>query len=321
MSSVLVTGATGFVGRHLVQRLLAHGHGVIASCRSSTASQDLTHPRLKTVCIGDLANIDDWSGAELKGVDVVIHIAARVHVQDENFGTELERYREINTRATKILAEKAAKKGVKRFIFLSSIKVNGEETRGAPFKANDQVCPQCPYGVSKAEAEQLLRSVAETTGLEIVIIRPPLVYGPGVKANFQHLIRWVRKGYPLPFGAVNNRRSFVSVFNLVDLILTCMSHPSARNEVFLVSDGESISTGNLIRRMSESQARKIWLPRVSIWILKGAGLLTRKSAAIQRLCGDLEVDIEKTQKLLGWSPRFTMGETLRAIAVNSRESA
>jgi nucleoside-diphosphate-sugar epimerase len=213
------------------------------------------------------------------------------------------------------LAEAAAAAGVRRFIFISSIKVNGEATLpGAPYTAEAQPAPADPYGISKLEAEQGLRALAADTGLEVVIIRPPLVYGPGVKANFLSMMRWLHKGVPLPFGAIHNRRSLVALDNLVDLLVTCIDHPGAANQTFLVSDGEDLSTSELLRRMGFALGRPARLLPIPSRLLDVAAAMLGKTALAQRLCGSLQVDIGKTRELLNWSPPVGVDEALRKTA-------
>jgi nucleoside-diphosphate-sugar epimerase len=214
--------------------------------------------------------------------------------------------------ATLHLARQAAQAGVKRFIFVSSIKVNGELTRqGRPFTECDPPDPQDPYGISKIEAEQGLRQVAADTGMEVVIIRPPLVYGPGVKANFAALMRAVKKGMPLPLGAIHNQRSLVALDNLVDFIVTCITHPKAGNQTFLISDGQDLSTAELVRGLAEAAGTSARLLPVPVWGLEWAGRLVGKGEAVQRLCGNLQIDSSKARTLLGWKPKVSVTEGLR----------
>jgi nucleoside-diphosphate-sugar epimerase len=213
------------------------------------------------------------------------------------------------------LARQAAEAGVRRFIFISSIKVNGEGTPlGAPYRADAQPQPADPYGISKMEAEQGLRALAGETGMEVVIIRPTLVYGPGVKANFLNMMRWLHKGVPLPFGAIHNRRSLVALDNLVDLIVTCIEHPAAANQTFLVSDGEDLSTTELLRRMATALGAPAHLLPVPSWLLEAGATMLGKKALSQRLCGSLQVDISKTRELLGWTPPLSVDAALRKTA-------
>ena len=258
---------------------------------------------------------EDWSDA-LIGVSVVVHCAARVHVMNDESADPLEEFRRVNVHGTLRLASQAAAAGAKRFVFLSSIKVNGEQTQfGEPFTADQQPNPGDPYGVSKMEAEVGLRALAWETGMEVVIIRPPLVYGPGVKANFLTMMRWLRRGLPLPLGAVTgNRRSLVALDNLIDLIVTCIDHPAAANQIFLVSDRESLSTDALLRRMGVALGRPARLIPVPVSLLQLGATLLGKSAVAQRLCGSLEIDMSKTRELLGWVPPVSADEGFRRTA-------
>ena len=251
----------------------------------------------------------------MAGVQIVIHAAARVHVMSESSADPLAEFRKVNVDGTLNLARQAVAAGVRRFIFVSSIKVNGEGTEpGKPYKADDAPAPVDPYGISKLEAEHGLLALAAETGMEVVIIRPVLVYGPGVKANFRSMMNWLNKGIPLPLGSIRNKRSLVALDNLVDLIVTCIEHPAAANQVFLVSDGEDLSTTELLRRMGAALGKPArLLPLPGAW-LNGAACLLGKGAIAQRLCGSLQVDIEKTRRLLGWTPPVTVDEALRKTA-------
>jgi UDP-glucose 4-epimerase len=251
----------------------------------------------------------------LIGQDVVIHCAGRAHVMHEHAADPLVEFRAVNLHGTLNLARQAAAAGVKRFIFLSSIKVNGEQTpQGKPYREDDTAAPLDPYGISKKEAEQGLLALAASTGMEVVIIRPVLVYGPGVKANFLSMMRWLQRGVPLPLGAIHNQRSLVALDNLVDLICVCMTHPAAANQVFLVSDGEDLSTTELLRRMARALNRPARLLPVPGFLLQsGAALLGRRALA-QRLCGSLQVNIDKTRQLLGWAPPVSVDEALADAA-------
>jgi len=291
--SLLITGGTGFVGKALVQRL---------------EDQPVR-----------LATRDDWAGwhKALAGITTVLHLAARVHVMHDTTADPLAAFRAVNVEGTLNLVRQAAASGVRRFVFISSVKVNGEATLpGRSFTADDAPAPLDPYGVSKMEAEQGLRQIAAQTGMEIVIIRPPLVYGPGVKATFLAMMRWLNKGIPLPLGAICNKRSFVALDNLVDLIVTCIDHPAAVNQTFLVSDGEDISTTQLLRRMGDALGKPARLLPVPVWMLEAGAALLGKHDLSQRLCGNLQVDISKAKDLLGWTPPVSMDEGLRATAAH-----
>ncbi len=307
---ILVTGATGFVGSALVRELLGRGAMTRASVRNEHAH---VPGGCEAVRVADLSPTTDWREA-LDGVSTVVHLAARVHVMNDQAADPLAEFRLVNVQGTLNLATQAAAAGVKRFIFISSIKVNGEETiLGRPFFADDQPAPHDPYGVSKMEAEQGLRELATRSGMEFVVIRPPLVYGPGVKANFRAIMDWVERGIPLPLGAIHNARSFVSVANLVSLIEICIDHPAAANQVFLVSDGEDVSTTQLLTRMGTAMGRPARLiPVPSVLLKLGAGMAGRRQIA-QRLCGSLQVDISKTRNTLGWYPPLSLDQGLKAV--------
>ena len=276
---------------------------------------DRWHGKCPVVEVGDIGPDTDWTSA-LIGIESIIHTAARVHITNELSLDPLTDFRRVNVDGTLGLARQAAKAGVKKFIFLSSIKVNGEFTKdGEPFTEESPLCPEDSYGISKLEAEQGLRNIAEISDMKIIIIRPVLVYGPGVKGNFLSLIRLIKLGIPLPFGAINNARSFIALDNLIDFILVCLNHPVAENKTFIVSDGEDISTLELIQILSSAvkvKSRIIPIP-ISI-ILFVARLLGRVDIA-RRLCCNLQVDISKAEKLLGWTPPMNIRDGLvRAIA-------
>jgi nucleoside-diphosphate-sugar epimerase len=313
--TTLVTGANGFVGSALCARLRSDFTPVRGAVRTSNSQA----AGVQDIPICSVALDTDWTSA-LKNVGYVVHLAARVHIMNDTNTDPLAEFRRVNVEGTVNLARQAATAGVKRFIFLSSVKVNGEFTQpNSPFTAADTPSPMDPYGVSKYEAEQALREIAAETGMEVVIIRPPLVYGPGVKANFESMMRWLARGVPLPLaGVTENRRSLVALDNLVHLIFTCLRHPAAANQTFLVSDGEDLSTAALLRRMGEAQGSPARLFYAPVSVLELGAAILGKHSIYHRLCGSLQVDIRKTRDLLGWSPKVTVDEGLRRAAAGFR---
>ncbi len=312
MTKVLITGLNGFVGKTLGNELVTRGFIVNGAVRS-LAPIDFADT-ISTFVIKGIDSETDWQKA-LEGVDVVIHLAARVHVMKDTAIDPLAEFRRVNVDGTLNLARQAFEADVKRFIFISSIKVNGEGTvLGYPYTAEDQPAPVDPYGISKREAEDALRQLANDTGMELVVIRPPLIYGPGVKANFQSMMRWLDKGIPLPLGAIHNQRSLVALDNLIDLIITCIHHPAAANQTFLAGDGEDLSTSELLQRMSAALGKKAWLLPVPMFLLVWGARMLGKQAMVQRLCGSLQVDISKTCDQLDWMPPIKVDEALRKTA-------
>jgi nucleoside-diphosphate-sugar epimerase len=307
---MLITGFNGFIGSALAQESVQRGMQVRGVVRSSCAFLS----GFETSSVDTIDGETDWS-LLLQDSEVVIHLAARVHVMSDSAVNPLVEYRKVNTDGALNLARQAVAAGVRRFVFLSSIKVNGESTSlSQPFKANDIPNPQDPYAVSKYEAEQGLLEIAGKSDMDVVIIRPPLVYGPGVKANFLTMMRWLQKGIPLPLGAIHNQRSLVALDNLVDLIITCLDHPAAANQVFLAGDGEDLSTPELLRRLGLAMGKPARLLPVPVPLLQaGASLLGRRDMA-QRLCESLQVDISKARNLLGWNPPTSVDEGLRRTA-------
>ena len=305
---VITIGATGFIGQALHTRLHLSSHIPIATTRAAQSNVNSTS---KSVVVSDINATTKWGDA-LHGIDAVVHLAARVHVMSDRSHDPLMEFRRVNTDGTLNLAQQAAAAGVRRFIYLSSIKVNGEATNhGCPFTPNDLAAPQDPYGISKHEAEVGLRAIARTTGMQVVIIRPTLVYGAGAKGNFKSLMKLVARGLPLPLASIDNRRSLVGIDNLVDFIITCLEHPAAANETFLVSDGEDLSTPDLIRRMARAMDRSARLLPVPKSVLMAAAAMLGKRDMVQRLCGSLQVDISKARALLGWNPPVSVDEGLR----------
>ncbi|MDY7565979.1 SDR family oxidoreductase [Pseudomonas sp. RTC3] len=314
---VLITGASGFVGSRLLTVLCTKDSYEIGAATRRDFFECPASVRVSRVT--GLSPDTDWTEAT-RGVEVVVHTAARVHVMNDTFADPLAEFRKINVEGTLNLARQAVAAGVKRFVFVSSIKVQGELTLpGRAFSADDSPAPVDPYGVSKQEAEVGLRRLAAETGIEVVIIRPVLVYGPGVKANFLSMMRWLDKGIPLPFGAINNHRSLVALDNLVDLIVTCIEHPNAANQTFLVSDGEDLSTTELLLRMSQALGKSPRLLPIPSWVLKNAANWLGKTELSQRLCGSLQVDISKTRSVLGWTPPVSINEALKKTAVHFQE--
>lgn len=311
---VLLTGASGFLGAAAWLALQRRGAVVRPVFRTQTSALRSGGGGESAVIGLSLDASTDWTQI-LVGMDAVVHAAARVHVMHDTATDPLTEFRRVNVQGTLRLARQAAAAGVRRFIFISSIKVNGEATApGVPFFADDLPVPLDPYGVSKMEAEQGLRDIAAETGMEVVIVRPPLVYGPGVKANFQAMMRWLARGIPLPLGAIDNRRSLVALGNLVDLIVTCIDHPAAANQTFLVSDGEDLSTTQLLQRMGQALGQPARLVPVPPALLRLGAALFGRPAVAQRLCGSLQVDISKTRQLLGWAPPLSVDEGLKKAA-------
>jgi len=304
------------VGRALCTKATACDLVIKGAVRSAQALP----ANVTSVSIGTIDARTNWSYA-LQGMNVVIHLAARVHVMLDHSSDPLQEFRKINVNGTLNLAKQAVLAGVQRFVFISSIKVNGESTPlGQPFHADDAAMPVDAYGISKREAEDALRQLADETGMEVVIIRPPLVYGAGVKANFYSMMRWLDKGIPLPLGAIHNQRSLVALDNLVDLIITCIDHPAAANQTFLVSDGDDLSTSELLRRTASALGQSAKLLSVPVWLLQtGASLLGKRTVA-QRLCGSLQLDITKTRQLLNWTPPVSVDDALHKTAQYYRSS-
>ena len=306
-SGILVVGASGFVGRSVVRDLLKRGRRVLAAARDPQGLPAAA----EFVPLADLTQpLADWGwGALLASVDAVVYLAARVHVMNDTHPDPLQAYRAVNRDAAVALARAAAQQGVRRFVYLSSVKVNGEAS-ARPLTEEDAPHPTDPYGISKLEAEEALLDLGNQTGLEVVVLRPPLVYGPGVKANFMALARAAGRGLPLPIGAVRNRRSMIYVENLADLIAVVLSHPAAAGQIFSATDGQDLSTAEMTRQLAEAQGRTPRLPAVPVALLALLGRLTGRTAVIQRLTGSLQLSTAKAQDLLGWTPPYPVWQAL-----------
>ena len=299
--NILLTGSSGFLGSRLLKLIPSAFYTELLVRKTLLEYSENQY-------ISNIDNKSDFSAA-LINKDAVIHCAARAHIMNDDSIEPLVEFREVNTHGTLNLAKQAAAAGVKRFIFISSIKVNGEATLGYPFTAFDEHKPEDFYGISKSEAEVGLRAIAEESGMEVVIIRTPLVYGPGVKANFAALMYIVNKKIPLPFGLIkSNKRSLVYVDNLVDLIIACLDHPNAANQTFLVSDAHDLSTTEMVKLMAKVQGVKPWLLPFPVWKLKLLGKITGKSDIISRLTDSLQVDITHTRETLDWTPPYSIEE-------------
>lgn len=316
-TTVLITGASGFVGRQLCAEAMQRGLHVIGASRGAGNMPSC----VRSVAVGEINGETNWEPA-LVGVDVVVHLAARVHVMKDVAVDPLAEFLKVNQQGTERLARQAARAGVKRLVYVSSIKVHGENSRnnccghdgGGRFVESDTPHPLDPYGMSKWQAEQSLHRIAGETGLEIVIIRPPLVYGPEVKGNIAHMLGVLSKRIPLPFASVNNRRSLLYVGNLADAIITCMSHPDAAGQTYLLSDGEDVSTPELLRELAAGMGVPVYLfpcPPKLLWL---AGKLTGRTQQLERLLGSLQVDSDKIRNDLNWVPPYSLRHGLRATA-------
>jgi nucleoside-diphosphate-sugar epimerase len=306
---VLVTGASGFVGSAVLRQLAGHGWPVRAALRRS-AAEPAGAPGVQVTRVGDLGPDTDWRDA-LQDMQGVVHCAARVHVLRETSSDPLAAFRHANVQGTLALARQAVQAGARRFVFISSIGVNGAETTTRAFSADDAPAPHSPYAVAKHEAEQALQALAAETGLELVVIRPPLVYGPGAPGNFARLLRAVQRGLPLPLGAVHNQRSLVALPNLADLVETCLVHPTAAGQTFLVSDGEDLSTTALLQAVGAALGRPARLLPIPASVLVGVARMLGRPQLAQQLCGSLQVDIGKTRRLLGWAPVVSVAQALQ----------
>jgi len=310
--SMLVTGATGFVGRSLCSRLRDDGFFVRGTQRNLESHLSLLQG-IEPVLIDPLGPNTSW-GASLDGIDTIIHLAARVHIMNDPSKDPLSEFRYVNVEGTSKLARDAVKSGVKRFVYISSIKVNGEKSsRG--YAQDSLAQPSDPYAISKWEAEQALRRIENETGLEVVVIRPTLVYGPGVKANFLNMMKTIQLGVPLPLASIKNKRSLIFIGNLVDAIVACSVQPEAAGKTYLVSDDEDISTPDLIRRIAKTLGQPARLFPMPLSLLRLAGRLAGKSNEVSRLTGSLTVDIVKIKQELGWVPPCSLDESLRLTAM------
>lgn len=304
MKKILVTGANGFLGKAVSQKLIQDGFDVTCAVRKPFVLDGAS-----IINISGLDGQTDWSKS-LGGVECVIHTAARVHIMKETGDSPYEEFHKVNVIGTLNLAEQAIKHGVRRFIFISSIGVNGNNN-ARPFTETDRPNPQGPYAVSKYEAEQKLTALAKETGLQVVIIRPPLVYAPNAPGNFGSLMRWVRQGIPLPLGAVHNKRSLVALGNLVSFVIHCVDHPKAANEIFLICDNEDVSTTELIKRTAKVSGKQPLLIPVPVGLMKFVARLIGKEELANRLFGSLQIDNSKAKALLGWKPAVTMAQQLQ----------
>lgn len=299
MGRVLVTGSQGFIGRVLCDRLTELDHIVTGVSRRGSSSQNQS--------IGDIAAFQDWHPL-LAGIDVIVHLAARAHVLRESARDSIEEFRRINVRPTERLARAAVVAGVKRLVFVSSIGVNGVATSECPFSETDVPDPAESYAISKSEAEQCLRDVEGSSNLEVTVIRPPLVYGPGVKGNFLRLLNLVNARVPIPLGAVRNRRSFLGLQNLCDLLAICVFHPAAGGETFVAADGEDVSTPNLLRTIAQAMGRRLRMPTIPLGPLRLLATLTGRSADLERLTRSLQIDASRAHAIVGWRPERTLQE-------------
>ena len=307
---ILVTGASGFVGRPLCALLHSSGFTVRAAVRNGARVKSPALAAREIVEIGDLDAATSWESA-LDCVDTVIHLAARAHILHDASADPLSAYRRVNTAPTIQLAQAAARSGVRRLIFVSSIKVNGEETTAQPFSEADEVSPRDPYALSKLEAERGLAEVARSGALEATVVRPPLVYGPRVRGNFRRLLDWMHRGIPLPFGTTVNRRSLIGVDNLASALLACVLHPRAANQTFLVSDDEDLSTSELLRRTAAAMGRPARLIALPAALLRAVAGVSGQQESFRRLCGSLLLNTKKIRQTLGWTPPASVDDELK----------
>ncbi|MBF0466478.1 MAG: SDR family oxidoreductase [Nitrospirae bacterium] len=310
--NVLITGANGFIGRHLSKILFESEHVVKGTVRSRENLVFLPE-KMDVSVVDNIGPETDWRDV-VKGIDVIVHLAARVHIMYETSDSPLQQFSNVNTAGTQRLALQAADAGVRRIIYLSTIKVNGEKTGDKPFTENDKPAPGDPYSISKWEAEQSLSRLAQKSGLEFVIVRPPLVYGAGVKGNFYNLIRLINKGLPLPLASIENKRSLIYLGNLADAVMKCIDHPYAANKTFLVSDGEDLSTPDLIRKLSAALGKPNRLFPFPPALLRIGGTIVKRLNTVQRLTDSLTIDSAKIVNELGWTPPFTVNQGLKETA-------
>ena len=306
MSRVLVTGAEGFIGKALCQTLRGLGHDVTGTTRRQGSEGNRF--------IGDIAVFDDWQSI-LQNIEVIVHLAARAHVVQDSAPDPLNEFRRFNVQPTDRLATAAVVTGVSRLVFVSSIGVNGVESGDAPFREMDQPDPTGPYAVSKYEAEQLLRAVEKNSDLEVTIIRPPLVYGPRARGNFFRLLQLVDGWLPIPLGAVRNRRSFIGLQNLCDLLAICVSSPVVKGETFLAADGEDVSTPELLRTMAETLGQSLWMPPVPMGLMQVLANMAGRGADFERLTRSLQVDAGRVQSVTGWRPKATLRDGIAEMAI------
>ena len=315
MNKILVTGASGFIGQSLCETLSKSGRSVLGAVRNLNSI--LINKNIKYISVGDIAFKKNWKDL-LVEVDCIVHCAGKAHLIHEN--KNLDIYRLLNIEGTKHLAEQAAKSGVKKLVFLSSVKVNGENTNGKTnskiFTNNDLPAPKDAYSISKFEAEKILWNISTKTGLEVVVVRLPLVYGTSVPANLKRLIKLISTGLPLPFSLINNQRSLIGIDNLVDVILRCIDHPNAKNKTFLVSDDEDLSTPDLIKLIAKEMGCSVSLFPVPIPWLKFFSFFIGRQSDIDRLTGSLQVDIEYTKKILDWKPSVSVSEGIKRMFNN-----
>ncbi len=311
MPNVLVTGADGFVGKALCAEMVSRGWNIRAAVRTKEKINNLPG-EIQIIETGPIGPDTEWRDA-LNNVDAVVHLAGRAHIMDDSSSDPLLEYRIVNTAGTECLAKAAAGKGIRRFIFMSTIKVNGEGGTD-PYNENDTPNPKDPYSMSKWEAEIKLTEISSQTGMEIVIIRAPLVYGPGVKANFLKLLKAVDKGIPMPFAGMNNCRSMIYLYNLADLIIKSMTDPKAAGKTYLASDCEDVSTADLIRNISKVMGRNSRLFYLPLSVLKLLGNITGHADEIDRLTGSLTVDASLVKSELNWTPPFTLIQGLKETA-------